>query len=90
MPSSRTTDRILDFVRATFGAHQDPAVLGPSSALFSNGRIDSLGLIELLAFIQQEFGVSLDSSIGELKKLDTAANLAARIDQLTEEQKPSR
>ena len=87
MPSSQTTDRIMDFVRKTFCPRQDPASLGPSSALFSNGRIDSLGLVELLAFIQQEFGVSLDSSVGELKKLDTAANLAAHIDQLKEGQK---
>ena len=80
-----TTDCILDFVRITFRTHQNPASLGPSSPLFSNGRIDSLGLVELLAFIQQEFGVSLDFSVGEFKKLDTAANLAARIDQIKKE-----
>ena len=81
MPSSPTTDRLVEFIRKTF-ARQNPAAVEPTSPLFSSGRIDSLGLVELLAFIQQEFHVSLDSSVDDMKQLDTAANVAAHIDQL--------
>ena len=81
------TARLVQFVRTAFGSRVDsPDQLGPASPLFSNQLVDSMGVIELLAFIEREFRVSLTVTMDELAKLDTAANLAQRI---TQAQRPA-
>ncbi len=81
--SARTSDRILAFVQETFRNRLDPEQgLSSSTPLFSSQLIDSMGLIELLAFLEKEFGVSLEATVDELTKLDTAANLAREIERL--------
>lgn len=81
--SARTSDRILAFVQETFRNRLDPGQgLSSSTPLFSSQLIDSMGLIELLAFLEKEFGVSMDATVDELTKLDTAANLAHEIERL--------
>ena len=80
--TSQTTERLLEFVRRTF---RPSSAVGPASALFSSGLIDSLGLVELLAFVHQAFGVSLELSVEEFTKLDTAEQLAALIGRLKDQ-----
>ena len=81
--SSDTTHRLLSFVTNTFGARLGSGtVVEPSSALFSNGLIDSMGLIELLAFVEREFGLAWDITGEELATLDTAERLAHEIERL--------
>ena len=61
----------------------DPTeTLSPSTPLFSSQIIDSMGLIEFVAFLEREFGVSIDATVEELTILDTAARLAEEIERL--------
>ena len=77
------TGRILEFVGKTFGHRLGSGqALSSSSPLFSSQIVDSMGLIELLAFLEREFGVSIDATVDELTKLDTASNLAEEIERL--------
>jgi len=80
MPDAQT-DRLLAFVTQTFAGRirQRGLALEPSTPLFSNGLIDSMGLIELLAFAEREFRVSLDATVTELTALDTADALIRHI-----------
>ena len=81
--ADETTGVLLAFVQRTFASRLRPGeMLSPSSPLFSSQLIDSIGIVELLAFIEQRFGVGLDLTIEELRRLDTAANLAAYIEPL--------
>ena len=80
---SAASARILAFVKDVFGKRLNPEQeLSPSTKLFSSQIIDSMGLIELLVFLEREFGVSLDVTVEEITKLDTAANLAQEIERL--------
>ncbi len=74
--------RILRFVEDTFPSRGTiPRPLQPDSPLFSSRIIDSMGLVELLVFLEQAFGVTLDDSLDELTTLDTAAQLARHVEQ---------
>ena len=77
-----TTERLLTFVARTFKTHQAGTSLSPASPLFSSRLIDSMGLIELIAFIEREFGVVLEATVEELTALDTIERLASEIDRL--------
>ena len=77
------TDRMLAFVKEAFGSRLDPGeALSPSTPLFSSRLIDSMGLIEFVAFLEREFGVSIDATVDELTTLDTAERLAGEIERL--------
>jgi acyl carrier protein len=48
------------FVVETFGRRRGRQSIGPDEDLIGDGIIDSLGLTELVAFIEERFGVSVD------------------------------
>lgn len=77
--SKEMAQEILKFVSETFPAQVKPEDLKMTTPLFSSQMIDSLGMVELLAFMEQKFRVTLTMTMGELKKLDTAAQLASYI-----------
>lgn len=52
--------------------------IGNNDALISSGRVDSMGLMQLLGFIQTTYGVDLTAS-GEPDDYDSIAALAAAI-----------
>lgn len=66
---------ILGFVRSHFGG-TDIDVLTP---LFTSGTIDSFGVLELIAFLEETFGVQIDPSVHELHQFDTIAKCAALV-----------
>ena len=77
------TDRLLGFLgpicrsRMTRGG-----ALRASTPLFSTRLVDSMGLVELLACVEREFGVVLDVTLDELAGMDTVEQLSQRIEQL--------
>jgi acyl carrier protein len=51
--------RIEGFIRAHFGVAPSDAGFTRSAALFELGYVDSVGMVELLSFIGEEFGVEI-------------------------------
>lgn len=84
--SDAITERLLDFIRATFPNRLTRGEqLQPSTPLFSSQLIDSMGLVELLVFVDREFGVTLQATMDELMELNTASNLSQHIAELQRE-----
>ena len=80
MKSPEIAERILEFVRTISSRRSGVgAPLTPASPLFSSQLVDSMGSIELLAFVEREFGVTMNLPVEELIELDTASGLAERI-----------
>jgi acyl carrier protein len=75
-------DTVLDFVRAQFKRSAGRAALGAESPLFSTGVIDSFGVLEVIAFVEREYGVDIDLSAHALEDFDTAAKIAAVVRRL--------
>ena len=57
--------------------HNAPAP-GDDDALISSGRVDSMGLLQILGFVQQRFGVDL-MAVGSPQDFDSVSALAAAV-----------
>ena len=80
-------DRLLEYLGTLCAFRlKRGETLQPSTPLFSSRLIDSMGVVELLAFAEREFGVILNVTLEELTEMDTAARLAERIEQLRQVQ----
>lgn len=53
-------DTLRAHVRATFLVGRDEAALDPDAELLASGIVDSMGVMELIAFIEESFGVVVD------------------------------
>ncbi len=79
--ASLPLEQLLTFARQAFGDRVGPDVrFEPSTPLFSSQLVDSMGTVELLAFVERTFGMSLNLTIDELVKLDTIERLAREIE----------
>ena len=53
-------------------------LVGAGDPLLSSGRVDSLGLLQLLDYVEQQYGVSL-LAFGEPQAFDTVEGIAEAI-----------
>ena len=82
MSESEAVARIEAFVRETFDIAPNDPHFGPDVDLFEGGYVDSVGLAELLAYIEGEFGVSVpdeDLASDEFMTIDGMARILARL-----------
>jgi acyl carrier protein len=73
---------ILTFVREQFKASIGRTSIGPETSLFSTGIVDSFGVLELIAFLEQTFGVEVDPARHAPQEFDTVAKIAALVTRL--------
>jgi acyl carrier protein len=64
------TTPIGDFVRMRLLRPGSP-VPGEDDPLFSNGRIDSFGVLELIAFLEEQYGIVIDTAKHHIMDFDT-------------------
>ena len=70
-----TVDKIQAYVERTFGK-----AVGPNESLLDSGLIDSTGIFELVAFLEDTFGVKVEDEEIVPEVFETAAQIAAFID----------
>jgi acyl carrier protein len=66
------------FISAQIVPRGEPRPLGLDQPLISSGDVDSIGLLQILGFIDQKFGVDLMSS-GTPRDFETIMGMAAAI-----------
>lgn len=79
---SAAAERIETFVRETFEIAPTDPRFGRDVDLFEGGYVDSIGLTELLAFIEGEFEVSIpdeDLASDEFMTIGGMATVVARL-----------
>jgi acyl carrier protein len=76
---SNVVNSIVDFVRERFPAA--PVVLTAETALLDGGIIDSLGVIDLMAFLEAEHGIEIDDADYAMENFETIASLAQLVEQ---------
>jgi acyl carrier protein len=74
---------ILRFVRDQFKATLGTTALDRDTPLFSSGIVDSFGVLELIAFLEDTFHVEIDPARHELEEFDSASKVAALVRQLS-------
>lgn len=70
--------RVKQFIVENFYV-SDPAELAPDTSLIAGGYVDSTGMLELIAFIESEFGVRIEDQEMIPENLETISRIAAFV-----------
>lgn len=69
---------LMQFLKSEILSDNQSSELTDESALVSSGRVDSMGLLQILGFIQQRFGVDL-MAVGTPHDFDSIMALASAV-----------
>ena len=72
------SEQIRTFITANFYL-PDPAVLQNDMSLLDRGIIDSTGVLEVIAFIEDNFGITVEDSEMLPENLDSIDRIAAFV-----------
>ena len=79
MNETEVADRLEGFVREQFAVDAGDSGFGRSVDLFEGAYVDSVGLAELLAFIEEEFEVSIPDEELLAEEFGTIDGMAAAV-----------
>ncbi|PKL39660.1 MAG: acyl carrier protein [Spirochaetae bacterium HGW-Spirochaetae-1] len=68
-------DQIINFIKENFVAGRKDVSLGPEESLIESGVIDSTGVLELVMFLEETFGIEIDDEELVPENLDSINNL---------------
>ena len=71
-------EQVRSFVRTNFYV-PDGVALGDDSSLLEQGIIDSTGVLELIGFIEDSFGITVDDAEMVPQNLDSVACIASFV-----------
>lgn len=77
--SQEIADQLLEFIRTRFRVAADDDVFGVDVHLFEEGYVDSTGVIELLAHIEQSFVVTLPDDVLFSEEFVTVRGMAELV-----------
>lgn len=67
--------KLRDFILQRFLFDTKPDTLKDNASFLESGIIDSTGVVELLAFLEQEFGIEVEDAEVVPENLDSVDNL---------------
>lgn len=70
---------IREFIEATFRPRVHGQPFDDETPLFSSGIVDSFGVLQLIAFLEEAFHVDIDTSRRELTEFDTVRKIAGLV-----------
>ena len=71
--------QILAFLERRSRASRAGRRIDADTPLFSTGIVDSFGVLELIAFLEETYGVDIDPGRHDLAELDTVAKVATLV-----------
>ena len=75
-----TIDVIKQFIAKELLSQSDPGTLGDQDPLIESGIIDSFGIMSLIAFVEKEFGIHLESDELVPDNFETIAAIGQLVD----------
>lgn len=81
LTQSEVKAQVKEFILSNFFPGKNPAGLEDTTSFLDAGIIDSTGVLELVGFIEEKFGFSVDDSEMLPENLDSLNSLAAYITQ---------
>lgn len=79
MDANAIKSRVRQFVTTTFYV-PDPSQVTDEVSFLETGIVDSTGVLEILGFLQNEFGITVEDDEILPENLDSVARLAAYIE----------
>lgn len=74
-----TKDQIREFITKNFYL-TNPGTLSDDLSLLESGLVDSTGVLEILAFVEQQFGISVQDDEIVPDHFDGVARIAAFVE----------
>jgi len=71
--------RIVDFITTNFLFEEGDKTLSETDSLLETGVIDSTGVLELVAFIEETYGIKVEDEEIMPENLDSVANITAYV-----------
>jgi len=71
--------QVKSFILERFLPGEDPANLTATVPLISGGILDSLATLELVSFIETQFGIELQAHEVDVERLDTLERITALV-----------
>jgi acyl carrier protein len=84
MIHANIAERIERFIRTQFRVAASDTRFSRSQPLFELGYVDSVGVVELLAFVTKEFGVEIPDEMLMSEEFSTINGIAAIVCQLSQ------
>ena len=75
-----TQETVTTFLKTRFHASLRGGQLGADEPLFSSGIVDSFGVLELIAFLEDTFHISIDTAQHELMEFDSVNQIVALVE----------
>ena len=70
---------VKDYILKTFLPGEDPKALNESTQLITGGVLDSLATLELVSFLEQQYGIELQAHEVDAANLGTLTAIAALV-----------
>jgi len=64
-------DKVKAFILREFLDGEDPSALTADTQLFTTGILDSIATLKLVAFLEKEFGITIEAHEADAQNLDT-------------------
>jgi acyl carrier protein len=74
----RIEQQLREFIAANF-LYGQPAVIGSDVSLLESGIVDSTGMLEMIAFLEETYGFSIEDHELVPENLDSIQNLVAFV-----------
>ena len=71
-------EKVLAFITTNFYV-ADPSTLGDATSLLDTGIVDSTGIIELVAFLETELGITVEDEEMVPQNLDSVGAMVAFV-----------
>ena len=75
MAAPLSRDAIRQFLESRFRSSLGGRELGEHDPLFSSGVIDSFGVLELIAFLEDTYRITIDTGQHDLQEFDSLAKI---------------
>lgn len=75
-----TERKVRDYILQNFLFSQDQSLLNSADSLLAKGIIDSTGVMEMIYFLQDEFGIAVEDSEMVPENLDSVNNIVRYVE----------
>ena len=70
---------VKSYILTTFLPGEDPSALTESTPLMTSGILDSLATIDLVAFLEEQYGIELEAKDVDASRLGTLAEISKLV-----------
>jgi acyl carrier protein len=74
-----TKSTVKDFILREFLPGEDPNELQDDTPLITGGILDSIATLKLVAFLEEQFGISIAAHEADVDHLNTLNDIAALV-----------